>query len=79
MRQISAQEYMEYKSYMIRDSMEVEKEVFSFIYDNISYQIERFTNTPEKPSILRVEGNQEVEQKDLPSFLKIKAEITGSR
>lgn len=78
MKQISAQEYMEYKSYIIRDSMEVEKQVYSFICDNTSYQIERFLNTPERPAILRVEGNQEVQQKDLPSFLRVKEEITGS-
>lgn len=77
-KQISAQEYMEYKSYMIRGSVEVHKEVYSFIYDNISYQIERFLNTQEKPSILRVEGHQDVRKEDLPGFLKIKEDITGS-
>lgn len=77
MKQISAQEYMEYKSFMIRGSKEIEKEVLTFIYDNISYQIERFLSTAEKPSILRVEGNQEVSMSNLPKFLKIKEDITG--
>jgi hypothetical protein len=77
MKQISAQEYMEYKTFMIKGSTEIEKEVISFIYDNISYQIERFRDSHEKPSILRVEGRQEFSIKDAPNFLKIKEDITG--
>lgn len=63
---------------MIRGSKEIEKEVFTFIYDNISYQIERFLSTSEKPLILRVEGHQEVSMSNLPKFLKIQEDITGT-
>ena len=77
MKQINAQEYLEYKGFQIPGSKEIEKEVHSFIYDNISFQIERFLNTDEKVSILRVEGNQEFRtNEELPKFLKIKEEIT---
>lgn len=80
MKQINAQEYMEYKTFMIRGSSEIEKEVFTFIYENVSYQIERFVNSPDKPTILRVEGNQEITRdNNLPLFVKIKEDITGRR
>lgn len=76
LKQINAQEYIEYKSFLIPGTLEVEKEVFSFIYDNTSYQIERLLNIKNKVSILRVEGNEEVKIDDLPKFIKIKEDIT---
>ena len=77
MKQMGAQEYMEYKPFMIPESKELEKEVYAFIHDDTSYQIEHFI--AEKILILRVEGNQEFKKEDIPEFLKVKEDITENQ
>ena len=75
-KQINAQDFMEYRAFMVKGSLELLKEVCCFIYDNTYYQIEFYKNTGENLVILRVEGNQQFKKEELPSFLKVKEDIT---
>lgn len=78
MKQISSPDYIDYKKYLIPGSKEVIKEVSTFIYGNISCQVESFLNVGENLKILRVESGQAVTPEEFPSFIKISKEITGT-
>lgn len=77
MKQISSPDYIDYKKYMIPGSIEVIKEVSTFIYGNISCQVESFKNIGKDLKILRVESGQAVTPEEFPSFIRICKEITG--
>lgn len=78
-RQITAQDYLEYMPYILQGTAPVEKDVYSFTIQDVVYQLERILTVQPPVYILRVHGDQSLQQSELPSFLKATAEITENQ
>lgn len=78
-RQITAQDYLEYMPYILPETAPVEKNVYSFTMQDVVYQLEEVVSLQPAVYILRVHGDQSLQQSQLPSFLKAKEDITRSQ
>ena len=59
MRTISAQEYLQLKQDMDKDSMPLVKTRTLFGYNTLHFQLETYTNIPGSPTLLKVETNND--------------------
>jgi len=76
-RSISGREYLALLKQSDETRLSVKKDVQFFIYNNVVYELQRFTEPDIGLTILKTEVNNSKNDISFPWFLNIKGEVTG--